>query len=253
MKILIISFGTLLMLFLCVSCEKDKPAEKGKLVAYYPFDGNADDASGNGHNGIVHGAVLTADRHDESQKAYYFDGDLSYIDLGNSLELKRYMSDYSLSGWIRINSYPPTYNSIIMSNRNPDTDVKSGSFIGVGGIQSSLSKRLEYVQNAIVTEDEFTFDYMSSNTQLELETWYFFCITYEYNGNLSNRIRIYINGNLESQKLMGEVLDPENINTLLGMEPELAPVEYSFHGSMDEIKIFDYSLSEEEVMSLYQE
>ena len=28
------------------------------LIAFYPFNGNADDASGNGHNGIVDGAVL---------------------------------------------------------------------------------------------------------------------------------------------------------------------------------------------------
>ena len=242
---------TLLMLSVCVSCEKDKPGEKGKLVAYYPFDGNAYDASRNGHNGIVHGAELTDDRHGESQKAYYFDGNLSYIDLGNSLELKRYMSDYSLSGWIKINSYPPTYNSIIISNKNPDTDPKSGSFIGIGGLLSSLSKRIEFVQNTILTDDEFTFDFMSSNTQVELDTWYFFCVTYEYNGNLSNRIRIYVNGLLESQKLMGEILDPGDVNTYLGCEPELYPVDYSFHGSMDEIKIFDYALSEEEVMRLY--
>ena len=44
------------------------------LVAYYPFDGNASDMSGNGHHGTVNGAVLTADRHGESGKAYDFDG-----------------------------------------------------------------------------------------------------------------------------------------------------------------------------------
>jgi len=31
------------------------------LVAYYPFNGNANDASGNGNNGTVNGATLTAD------------------------------------------------------------------------------------------------------------------------------------------------------------------------------------------------
>src|ERR1017187_9384521 len=32
------------------------------LVAYYPFIGNANDASGNGNNGTVQGATLTTDR-----------------------------------------------------------------------------------------------------------------------------------------------------------------------------------------------
>ena len=31
-------------------------------VAYYPFSGNANDASGHGYNGTVNGATLTTDR-----------------------------------------------------------------------------------------------------------------------------------------------------------------------------------------------
>ncbi len=44
------------------------------LVAYYPFNGNADDASGNGNHGTVHGATLTEDRFGNPNSAYYFDG-----------------------------------------------------------------------------------------------------------------------------------------------------------------------------------
>ena len=220
-------------------------------IAYYPFDGNADDVSGNGHNGIIHGAELSSDRFGTAQSAYYFDGDLDYIDLGNSHELKRYKSDYTVAGWIKLDAFPPTYNFTIMSNRSHTTPLVSGSLIGVGGLQSSLSKRIQFVQNAVVTDDEFTYDFMSSNTQLELDTWYFFCVTYEYHGDLLNKIRIYINGNLESQKLMGEIIDPEDESTFLGCEPKLAPVEYSFNGTMDDIEMYNRALSEVEIMSLY--
>lgn len=44
------------------------------LVAYYPFDGNARDASGNGHHGSVRGATPTVDRHGNTAGAYAFDG-----------------------------------------------------------------------------------------------------------------------------------------------------------------------------------
>lgn len=44
------------------------------LIAYYPFNGNANDLSGNGHNGIVNGATLTTDRFGNLNSAYYFDG-----------------------------------------------------------------------------------------------------------------------------------------------------------------------------------
>jgi hypothetical protein len=44
------------------------------LVAYYPFNGNTNDASGNGNNGVVNGATLTADRFGNANQAYSFDG-----------------------------------------------------------------------------------------------------------------------------------------------------------------------------------
>lgn len=44
------------------------------LVAYYPFNGNANDLSGNSYNGTVDGATLTLDRFGNANNAYYFDG-----------------------------------------------------------------------------------------------------------------------------------------------------------------------------------
>lgn len=42
------------------------------LVGYWPFNGNANDESGNGHNGTISGATLTTDRFGNSNSAYYF-------------------------------------------------------------------------------------------------------------------------------------------------------------------------------------
>jgi hypothetical protein len=44
------------------------------LVAYYPFNGNANDESGNGNHGTVKGAKLAADRFGSQIQAYEFDG-----------------------------------------------------------------------------------------------------------------------------------------------------------------------------------
>ena len=49
------------------------------LVVYYPFNGNAKDASGNGNDGTVEGAILTADRFGHANSAYYFNGTNSDI------------------------------------------------------------------------------------------------------------------------------------------------------------------------------
>ena len=52
-----------------------KPGLNFGLVAWYPFDGNASDMSGNGNDGTVYGATLGEDRNGEAGKAYEFDGD----------------------------------------------------------------------------------------------------------------------------------------------------------------------------------
>lgn len=53
------------------------------LVACYPFDGNANDASGNGNHGTVHGATLTEDRFGNADSAYTFNGINNYIHLSS--------------------------------------------------------------------------------------------------------------------------------------------------------------------------
>jgi hypothetical protein len=44
------------------------------LVAWYPLNGNADDASGNGNNGVIQNATPTADRFGNANSAFAFAG-----------------------------------------------------------------------------------------------------------------------------------------------------------------------------------
>jgi len=73
------------------------------LVAHYPFNGNADDASGNGLNGTVHGATLTADRFGIANRAYHFSAqDSAYISVeDNDLLDVREGEDFAISIWMR--------------------------------------------------------------------------------------------------------------------------------------------------------
>ena len=49
------------------------------LVAWYPFNGNANDSSGNVNNGVIYGVTLTTDRFGYSNSAYLFNGSASII------------------------------------------------------------------------------------------------------------------------------------------------------------------------------
>ena len=72
---------------------------KEGLVAYYPFNGNANDESGNGNHGVVNGATLTNDRFGTSNNAFDFDGISNNIKIGKNISLN---SDYlSISIWFK--------------------------------------------------------------------------------------------------------------------------------------------------------
>ena len=49
------------------------------LVGWWPFNGNANDESGNGNNGMVNGATLTSDRFGNTNSAYNFNGMNDFI------------------------------------------------------------------------------------------------------------------------------------------------------------------------------
>jgi hypothetical protein len=55
-----------------VAGKADDPLTNG-LIGYYPFNGNANDESGNGRHGVVHGATLASDRFGRTARAYHFD------------------------------------------------------------------------------------------------------------------------------------------------------------------------------------
>jgi Concanavalin A-like lectin/glucanases superfamily len=66
------------------------------LVAYYPFNSDANDATGNGNNGQVNSALLVPDRFGHPKSAYLFNGSDSFIILTNSFSLP---GDWTVSAW----------------------------------------------------------------------------------------------------------------------------------------------------------
>jgi hypothetical protein len=67
-------------------------------LAYYPFSGDANDMSGNGHDGAVYGPVLTTDRFGAADSAYYFDGIDDYINVPYAPEFNS--QALTITAWI---------------------------------------------------------------------------------------------------------------------------------------------------------
>ena len=88
------------------------------LVAWYPFNGNANDESGNGNNGVVNGAILTADRLGNPNAAYDFNGVNNYISVIGNSSLHNIADSMSCSIWIFAPPFTPTTETAIAKTQS---------------------------------------------------------------------------------------------------------------------------------------
>ncbi|MGB5850581.1 MAG: LamG-like jellyroll fold domain-containing protein, partial [Ignavibacteriaceae bacterium] len=157
-------------------------------VAYYPFNGNANDESGNGWNCDVFGATLTDDRFGNFGYAYEFDGVNDYIFTQNELDWESLglHNTMSISVWIEPYSlglgnyqYSPGW---ALNNR--DLDNVTYWTVGFGGNHTFDQKGAFTVFN----------DNYQSNSILEFNQWYHLVAVLEN----ASTVKIYINGILEN-------------------------------------------------------
>ena len=89
-------------------------SQQDGLVAYYPFNGNANDESGNGHDGTVNGATLATDRHGNTESAYSFDGLDDYIEVieSNANSNFKHADVLTFSSWVQVDSNDISKQSI---------------------------------------------------------------------------------------------------------------------------------------------
>ena len=207
------------------------------LVAYYPFDGNASDMSGNGNHGTPqNGVALGADRHGGAGKAYSFDGVDDHVSLSAHISSFKNLNHGTVSAWIKTDSIQRS--PILAINREGTTD----RF--VMEMYSGKSRLL-------VRNGETNLVGMHASDLLNQGNWY--QITVTQSGSLS---KLHIDGSLITAFTSNLVSDSwfndvSNTNLMfIGYDKNLYPVH--FHGSIDEVRIYDRALSANEVAALYQ-
>jgi hypothetical protein len=87
------------LLFSVNICTAQINLDKG-LQAYYPFNGNANDASGNGNHPTINNATITTDRFGNKNSAYHFNGVYQYMRIPNKPSLN-FKNEITLSVWVR--------------------------------------------------------------------------------------------------------------------------------------------------------
>ncbi len=207
------------------------------LIAYYPFNGNANDESGLGANGVVTGAVLTADRFGNPDNAYSFIDDT--ISFENSL-LPQGNSDRAFSVWFKINSldFINTNSSVFGTIFNYGTFTTTQRFgILIYG-SSSPDKGTPYFVGQ--------YNDFPCNGYYFDNKWHHLIVNYT-----SGVVDVYIDGILNESQAKDLNTQGDTLKIGRTIYNEINQTEF-FNGDIDDIRIYDRALNEQEVWAIYK-
>ena len=212
---------------------------KDGLVGWWPFNGNANDESGNGNHGSVNGATLTADRNGKVNCAYSFEGLNNYIDL-LSLNSSKIDGDFSISSWIKIKSFSSLYPQIINGENNYVA-------IHLGG--TGYLNQLEMFKKLIFYYSPGP-NHTKSNNELNLNTYYYITSIRK-----ADSISLYINGLKQNASNFNNSKLATGKHIRIGSYSVSVNSDYNrgdFDGQIDDICIFNRALTEQEIKQLYE-
>lgn len=205
------------------------------LIAYYPFNGNANDESESGNDGTVNGATLTSDRFGNSDKAYSFDGTSSYIVISDTSRLQLDTTDFTIASWIKSTS--------------------SGRILSRGECNGSLGWQMTLDSEGMVTfamqSPAFSgaYYFRSTDSSYNNGQWHFIVFT-----RSAGTVQLYTDGNSNgSSGTFTNTLTNTNLPLAIGRNMETSPCESYYSGTIDDIRFYNRALSPIEIQQLYHE
>jgi len=217
------------------------------LVGWWPFNGNANDESGNGNNGTVNGATLSTDRFGNAGKAYAFDGIDDNVNNTNQI-FNSGWSSFSISIWaksISINNPNNNNDAQCLFNTNPHR----GLAIIFHGENNPFLNSIGNKVNVLVGDGQdwnfISFGSLTTNENFPINSWKHVLLVKE-----SNYYKLYIDNNLQGSYNAGTNSPDVQSSIFFG---NLSPGygNEGFFGSLDDIAIWNRALSQQEITALY--
>jgi hypothetical protein len=212
------------------------PETEHKLVAWWKFDeteGNElSDSSGNKNTGTLMGGPQWQPTNGKIGGALAFDGVDDYIECGNNPSVNL-TGGVSVSSWIKFTRHAKDRK--IVSNQDNTT---GGYKLGV--YDDKVEMEIRDSGNAPSTNR-----FVDGGILLEPDVWYHVIGTYSQGGS----IKTYVNGKLDRESETPTMLALSGGMLKIGREPfsDL----YWFDGLIDDLRIYNYPLSDAEVTALY--
>jgi len=194
------------------------------LIAYYPFNGNANDESGNGNDGIVYGnPELTTDRFGNPDSAYSFDGAGDYIRIP-------LLDSFPIDGEVTF--------SFWMNKTDMQSNGKKRCgfvFSQAGTAYIRVESEPEYRSALIATH--------AADYEVPSQEWIHYVVTVDS----CFRTRIFRDGVFADEGLRSGPAIPSS-DLFIGMHHKMRNNFYS--GVLDDIMVFNRALTQEEAIQL---
>jgi hypothetical protein len=216
------------------SSTSDRPSSSPPtqgLVAYYPFNGDASDQSGNGNNGVIHGPTPTDDRFGRALRAYIFDGVGSSISIPHSTKFDM-GSNYSVSLWFKLSDVSVA-RTLAAKNK---TQLGINDYLNLSVSQASGLLMASVGDGSVQVT-------ASSTKRVNDNLWHHTVVM------VGSTLQLWIDGQLSNQ-VTQSILAKQNADSLIiGSWQGHAP----FKGSIDDIRIYNRGLKFSEITALYNE
>ena len=200
----------------------------GNLLAWYPFNSNANDESGNGNDPVVIKAGLTSDRNSILNKAYAFNGFNKQYILSHNQTLPKGNSSRTISIWL----YP---TGVVDSSQTLTAFSFGSQEISKSNMVGMFNNSIRYL--GLLDDLEVTYNY-------SLNQWLNIITTFD-----GTSAKIYANGSLIGSG------NKSNWNTFasgflcIGTRPDT--LNGFFNGKIDDIAVWGRVLTFNEIHSVY--
>jgi hypothetical protein len=194
------------------------------LVAYWPLNGNAFDATTNHMDGQTNGVVPTVDRFGINLGAYAF-SDETDIDFGSPVLLQFTTNDFSISTWV-------SFNGDAFIPRILSYGWSSGYEV-IAYVEGDASRRFAFSGSGYWFQTTNTYPPGSWHSVIAVKT--------------ASEVRLYVNGVLDGRGA-GAFAPTYEGTFQIGNNP--MDSSSAWGGEIDEVRIYNRALAESEIKSL---
>ncbi len=221
-----------------ITISTSAPVDAGEdgLVAHYPFEGNADDATPYLNHGVIAGDVLFEEVPDRGGMAIKFDGDQDSVLAPNAVQLN---SDYTtVSFWVRVDDQNlQDAEAYILDFGHWDQRWKVSLPQHLKIVWTTNSKNAQF-DNAISNMDT------RDGNELIKGFWWYITMVHDGVDDI-----IYLDGNEVNRQPAPGTLNSTGRELGMGSNP-VEGGQY-FNGALDELKIYNRALTGDEVKKLF--